>query len=64
MESVLVAPVPNFGVSDWWLMIILWDALVGTWLYIVSRQRVYGHSHRGIRGGKGLCGDEDPIYGV
>ncbi len=41
MESVLVAPVPNFGVSDWRLVIISLGILMSIrWLYVALERTV------------------------
>lgn len=63
MEPVLVAPVPNFGLAaDNHIVGYVDECMVV--ICCIRAHGLYGHSHRGIRGGKRLCGDEDPIYGV
>ena len=67
MESVLVAPVSDFGVPDWWLM----DHIIGyadeCALVLISCIGAHGRTGTVIAAyavTKGLCGDEYPIQGL
>ena len=66
MGSVLIAPVPNLGVSDWRLMGHIVGYVDECMVVLICCIRAHGWIGTVIAAyaaAKGLCGDEDPISG-